>query len=121
MSEPTPKFPPTGASAFARWVKKRFNSKRCGVWASGRRPRGLREQVAFAEAEVKRLDREIAPLRAQLRKIEGDMARAADVQSALDQIRRQRIERVKAAREARKIARGFERVDRERSGSKTRP
>lgn len=83
--------------------------RRLGFWPPSE---GLKEQIAQAEEEVKRLDRQIAPLRAQLRKVEGDIARAADVQTALDQIRKARIERVKAAREARKLARAIERVDR---------
>jgi RNA-directed DNA polymerase len=83
--------------------------RRLGFWPPSE---GLKEQVARAEEEVKRLDRELAPLRAQLRKVEGDIARAADVQTALDQIRKARIERVKAAREARKMVRAIESVDR---------
>ncbi len=84
--------------------------RRLGFWPP---PAGLAEQVARAEEEVKRLDREMAPLRAQLRRVEGDIARAADVQTALDEIRKQRIQRVKAAREAKKLARVIERVDRD--------
>ncbi|HEX9996862.1 MAG TPA: reverse transcriptase domain-containing protein [Abditibacterium sp.] len=83
--------------------------RRLGFWPPSA---GLQEQAARAESEVKRLDREMAPLRAQLRKIEGDIARAADVQTAIDEIRKARIARVKAAREAKKIARAIEFADR---------
>lgn len=84
--------------------------RRLGFWPP---PAGLAEQVARSEEEVKRLDREMAPLRAELRKVEGDIARAADVQTALDEIRKQRIGRVKTAREAKKLARAIEGVDRD--------
>ncbi len=84
--------------------------RRLGFWPP---PAGLQEQAARAEEEVKRLDRELAPLRAELRRVEGDIARAADVQTALDQVRRARIERVKAAREAKKLARAVEQIERD--------
>lgn len=84
--------------------------RRLGFWPPSQ---GLKEQVALAEAEVKRLDRELAPLRAQLRKVEGDMAKAADVQTALDEIRKARIARVKEARDAKKIARAIAQIDRD--------
>ena len=71
--------------------------RRLGFWPP---TEGLRAEVETAEREVARLDREIAPLRRELSEIEAEIAKTADVQSALDEIRAKRIERVKAEREA---------------------
>ncbi|PQV63682.1 RNA-directed DNA polymerase [Abditibacterium utsteinense] len=113
MSEETTEIPADWRARIKEQGKEAFQLdelRRLGFWPPSA---GLQEQVARAEEEVKRLDREMAPLRAQLRKIEGDISRAADVQSALDEIRKARIGRVKAAREAKKIARAMEKIDRE--------
>ena len=73
--------------------------RRLGFWPP---PEGLQEQVEIAEREVARLDREIAPLRLELTQVEANIAKTADVQTALDEIRARRIARVKAAREERR-------------------
>jgi hypothetical protein len=111
MSEPT-EIPADWRARIREQGKEAFQLeelRRLGFWPPSQ---GLLEQAARAEEEVKRLDRELAPLRQELRKIEGDIAKAQDVQSALDQIRRQRIQRVKAAREARIVQRAIEHADR---------
>lgn len=82
--------------------------RRLGFWPP---PEGLKEKVAEAEQEVKRLNREIAPMRSEVAKIEAEIAKAGDVQTALDEIRRKRIERVKAEREQRKVRQAIERAD----------
>ena len=79
--------------------------RRLGFWPPSD---GLQSEIEFAEAEVARLDRQLAPLRRELTEIEGQIAKTADVQSAIDEIRRLRIERSKAARAQRKIRRALE-------------
>ena len=73
---------------------------------------GIDEEIAVAEREVKRLDREMAPLRSRLGQVQGEIARAKDVESAIDETRRKRIERVKLEREARLIRQANEKVGR---------
>ena len=83
--------------------------RRLGFWP----PReGLQAEIEIAEREVARLDRETAPLRRELTVLESEIAKAADVQSALDEIRRRRIERSKAQRAERKERRAREAVER---------
>ena len=73
--------------------------RRLGFWPP---TEGLQAEVEIAEREVARLDRAMAPLRKELTEIEADIAKTADVQTALDEIRSARIARVKAEREARR-------------------
>lgn len=81
--------------------------RRLGFWPP---PLGTPEKVKQAEAELNRLDREMAPLRNELRRLEADIARAADVQSALAEIRQKRIERVRARRAQKKEQRAQQRA-----------
>ena len=83
--------------------------RRLGFWPP---TEGLRFEVETAEREVARLDREIAPLRKELTEIEAEIAKTGDVQSALDQIRAQRIERVKREREERRERKKVEAAER---------
>src|SRR5436190_1494287 len=73
--------------------------RRLGFWPP---EEGAAQRVAEAEAELKRLDTEMAPLRQELRNLEAEIAKTGDVQTALDEIRKKRIERVRAER-ARKV------------------
>ncbi len=83
--------------------------RRLGFWPP---PEGLKEQIEIAEREVARLDRELAPLRRELTEIEAEIAKTADVQGALDEIRARRIARVKAQREERRERKAREAVKR---------
>ena len=83
--------------------------RRLGFWP----PReGLAQEVEIAEREVARIDLESAPLERELRELNAEIAKTADVAGALDEIRRRRIERSKAARAERKIRRAQEAVER---------
>ena len=73
--------------------------RRLGFWPP---TEGLQAEIEIAEREVARLDRQMAPLRRELTEIEADIAKTADVQTALDEIRSARIARVKAEREVRR-------------------
>ena len=83
--------------------------RRLGFWPPHE---GLQEEVEIAEREVARLDREMAPLRRELIEVEAEIAKTADVQSALDEIRARRIERVKKEREERRERRKVEAAQR---------
>ena len=83
--------------------------RRLGFWPPHE---GLQEEVEIAEREVARLDREMAPLSKELVEVEAEIAKTADVQSALDEIRTKRIERVKAEREARRERQKIEATER---------
>lgn len=65
--------------------------RRLGFWP----PENLEVTVAEAEVRVKEFDRELAPLKKRLHELEATIAKAGDVESALDEIRRKRIERVR--------------------------
>jgi hypothetical protein len=66
-------------------------------------------KVAAAEQELSRIDRELAPLRDELRKLESEIAKANDVETAIAEIRKKRIERVRAERDQRRAAKAVQR------------
>ena len=73
--------------------------RRLGFWPPAQ---GLQAEIEIAEREVARLDRATAPLQKELTALEAEIAKTADVQTALDEIRARRIARVKAEREVRR-------------------
>jgi RNA-directed DNA polymerase len=83
--------------------------RRLGFWPPAE---GVEAQIEVAEREVARIDRELAPLRVELLGVEADIARLSDVQSAIDAIRRNRIERVKAERVQRRARQAIEKATR---------
>jgi len=83
--------------------------RRLGFWPPSE---GLQAEIEVAESEVARLDKEIAPLRQQLRELEADISKGANVEAAIAEIRARRIERSKAKRLERKIKRLSEKDER---------
>jgi len=83
--------------------------RRLGFWPP---PEGVEADLETAEREVARIDRELAPLRTELVAVEADIARLSDVQSAIDDVRRNRIERVKRERIERRERRALEKAAR---------
>lgn len=81
--------------------------RRLGFWPL---PEGTSEKAATAEAELKRLEAEMAPLRQELKQLDAEISKARDVQGALDRIRQARIERVRAERARKKEQRAQERI-----------
>ena len=76
-------------------------------------PEGVQAEVEAAEAQLKEIDRQSAPLRKELREVEAELSKTGDVVAALDEIRRNRIERVKRERAERKIAQANAKIARE--------
>lgn len=69
-------------------------------------------KAAVAEAELKSLYEDLAILRTDLGKVEGEIAAAEDVPKLLAEIRRRRIERVRAERAVKKAEREQQRAAR---------
>jgi hypothetical protein len=65
--------------------------------------------AAEAEAQLRQLYEELANVRSELRGVEGEIAQAGDVPALLAEIRRRRIERVRAARAVKREQKAKER------------
>ncbi len=72
---------------------------RLGFWPPDDQAAARREQ---ALAELETVQKELRALRTQLGKVEGQLNTAGDIESILDEIRKRRIERVRAEREQRR-------------------
>ncbi len=72
---------------------------RLGFWPPDDQAAVRREQ---ALAELETVQKELRALRSQLSKVEGQLNTAGDIESILDEIRKRRIERVRAEREQRR-------------------
>ena len=83
--------------------------RRLGFWPPAE---GIEARIEVAEREVARIDRELAPLRTELTEVEAEIARLSDVQSALDEVRKNRIERVKRERVERRARQALEKTAR---------
>lgn len=83
--------------------------RRLGFWPP---EKGLEISMEEAEREVKRLDRELAPLRKEAKDLEAQIAKGQDIERAIAEIRAKRIERSKAQRAARKEQKAREKAER---------
>ena len=91
--------------------------RRLGFWPP---EAGLEISIEEAEREVKRIDQQLAPLRKELREIEATVAKGADIERAIAEIRAKRIERSKAARAQRKEQKAREKAERAATWKKSR-
>lgn len=80
---------------------------RLGFWPPNEE---VAQKAESAEAELKVLYEEMAGLRGDLSKVEGEIAGSEDIPRLLAEVRRKRIERVRAARAQSKIERENERT-----------
>ncbi|BCM93665.1 hypothetical protein IAD21_05556 [Abditibacteriota bacterium] len=83
--------------------------RRLGFWPPAE---GVEAQIEVAEREVARIDRELAPLRVELAAVETEITRLGDVQSAIDDVRKNRIARVKRERGERRARQELEKARR---------
>ena len=81
---------------------QRHEIERLGFWPLDEK---IRQQNAVAEAELTELREELAPMRREIYRLQREISAAGNVQALLNEIRRKRIERVKAERAVKKIER----------------
>jgi RNA-directed DNA polymerase len=89
----------------------RDEMQRLGFWSPENEL--SKEAIAKAVAELKLRTEELQELRTELTRLDGRIREAGDLQELLGDIRRKRIERVRAAREARRRERAREAEERQ--------
>ena len=81
---------------------QRHEIERLGFWPLSEK---IRQESAATEAELKELYAELRPMRSEIYRLQREISAAGNVQALLNEIRRKRIERVKAERAVKKIER----------------
>ena len=71
----------------------------------------LRAQIENITADFRDVSEKVAPLQTRMTELEAQIARAEDVQEALAEVRRRRIERVRTERAARKLRKAQEQIE----------
>jgi len=95
----------------------REEMERLGFWT----PESVRsEQAAAALAELRATTEELRLLRAALAQLDAEIGEVQDLPKLLAEVRRQRIERVRAAREGRRRERELEAAERRREDRERR-
>jgi retron-type reverse transcriptase len=81
---------------------QRHEIERLGFWPLNEK---MRQENAATEAELTQLREELTPMRREIHRLQKEISAASNVQALLNEIRRKRIERVKAERIIKKAER----------------